>query len=301
MERTNNKELKICPVCELAGFSKYLEVEDYFLTKELFIISRCNNCGFLFTNPRPIDENLAKYYQSDEYLSHSKKNKGVFSWVYYKVRNYSVRKKYELIKRYKSRGSIIDIGCGTGEVLKYFSEKGWSAKGVEPSDNARSYASNKLGLSVETEDFIKNIPEKSFDVITMWHVLEHVPQLNDRMQQLKTILKDDGVLFIALPNYNSWDAKHYSSFWAAWDLPRHLYHFSKETFSQLAKKHNFNIQEILPMKFDSFYVSLLSEKYQTKKMNYMKAFIQGVKSNSWAKKNDLSYSSLIYILKKDLS
>ena len=301
VEQTKLKELSSCPVCAFEGFSKYREVRDFFLTKETFIITCCNNCGFLFTNPRPVDGDLPKYYQSDEYLSHSKADKGIFSKAYNIVRNYSIRQKFQLIKGYKNTGSILDVGCGTGEVLKYFTDKGWSTKGIEPSDAARLYATNSLKLSVKKEEYISDIPRKSFDVITMWHVLEHVPRLNKRMEELFSILKDDGVLLIALPNHNSWDAKYYSSYWAAWDLPRHLYHFSKDTFSILAKKHNFKIQEIRPMKFDAFYVSLLSEKYKTKKMNYTKAFTQGLKSNKWAKKNEANYSSLIYILKKDLS
>jgi 2-polyprenyl-3-methyl-5-hydroxy-6-metoxy-1,4-benzoquinol methylase len=195
----------------------------------------------------------------------------------------------------------LDIGCGTGEVLEYFTKKGWDTKGIEPSDNARSYAVENLGLSVEKEEYLQKLKEKSFDVISMWHVLEHVPQLNKRMEQVKNIMKDDGVAFIALPNYKSWDGEYYKKHWAAWDVPRHLYHFSKDTFKLLAINHGLKIVEILPMKFDAFYVSLLSEKYQSKKINYMKAFFQGLKSNNWAKKNGDDYSSLIYVLRKDLS
>ena len=301
VEQTKMKILSNCPICDFKEFTNYLEVKDYFLSNEVFKIDRCNKCGFLFTNPRPIDKELPGYYQSDEYLSHSKEYKGIFSRVYNIVRNYSIKKKYRLTNLYKNKGSILDIGCGTGEVLKYFSGKGWSVKGIEPADIARNYAINTHGLSVEKEEHLTTIRPASYDVITLWHVLEHVPNLNNRMQQLHSILKDDGILIIALPNYQSWDAENFSSFWAAWDLPRHLSHFSKNTFSLLSEKHNFKIIEIFPMKFDSFYVSLLSEKYQSGKMSYLKAFSYGLKSNMWAKKNDNNFSSLIYILKKDLS
>ncbi len=295
------KEIPTCPLCGDSDIIPYLETKDYFLSNEPFTISKCSNCGFLLTNPVPTEKDLGKYYQSDEYLSHSKSKKGAFSKIYNLVRNYSIRKKYQLISGYVAMGSILDIGCGTGEVLKYFADKGWQTQGIEPSDNARKYAVEKLGLSVEKEEYIFAIEDKSFDVITMWHVLEHVPTLNERMQQLKCMLKDNGVLIIALPNYESWDAQNFSAKWAAWDVPRHLYHFSKDTFSLLAKKHNFKTTEILPMKFDAFYVSLLSEKYRSGKMNYVKAFFQGIKSNQWAKKNAGNYSSLIYVLRKDFS
>jgi 2-polyprenyl-3-methyl-5-hydroxy-6-metoxy-1,4-benzoquinol methylase len=295
------KKISTCPLCGKSDILPYLKTKDYFLTNESFTISKCGYCGLLFTNPVPSEKDLEKYYLSDEYLSHSKAKKGAFSKIYNIIRNYSIRKKYQLISGFVTKGSILDIGCGTGETLKYFSDNGWLTKGIEPSDNARTFAVEKLGLSVEEEEYISTINSKSYDVVTMWHVLEHVSQLNERMQQLKKIVKDDGVVIIALPNYKSWDTQYFSEKWAAWDVPRHLYHFSKDTFSKLAQKHDLKIIEIIPMKFDAFYVALLSEKYRSKKMNYPKAFFQGIKSNQWAKKNDGNYSSLIYILKKDLS
>jgi 2-polyprenyl-3-methyl-5-hydroxy-6-metoxy-1,4-benzoquinol methylase len=295
------KTIHTCALCNKSDIVPYQETKDHFLSNEPFTICKCHACGFLFTNPIPSANDLGKYYQSDEYLSHSKSKKGIFSKIYNLIRKYSVKKKYQLISEYVAIGSILDIGCGTGEVLKYFSEKGWQTKGIEPSDEARRYAVENLGLSVEKENYISTIVEKSFDVVSMWHVLEHVPQLNERMQQINCILKDEGVAFIALPNYKSWDAQYYSTEWAAWDVPRHLYHFSKESFLLLANKHKFQIAEIIPMKFDAFYVSLLSGKYRSGRMNYIQAFYQGFKSNKWAKKNNDNFSSLIYVLKKDLS
>ena len=301
LEQTKLTAVSNCPVCDKTEFSNHLDIKDYFLSQESFNIAKCDNCGFLFTNPRPDENGIQKYYESDEYLSHSKDKKGILSTVYNFVRNYSIRKKYNLIVKLKPSGSILDIGCGTGEVLKHFSDNGWDVQGIEPADNARDYAKNTLNLPVDNEGLLNQIKSNSFDVVTLWHVLEHVPKLQERMQQINRILKDDGVLIIALPNYNSWDAKHFSTFWAAWDVPRHLYHFSQKTFSLLAKKHQLKLVETLPMKFDSFYVCLLSEKYRTKKINFFKALTLGFKSNNWAKKHNNNYSSLIYVLIKDLS
>lgn len=301
LEPTKLIAVSNCPVCDKTGFSNYLDIKDYFLSQEKFNVSRCDNCGFLFTNPRPDEKGIQKYYQSDEYLSHSKDKKGILSSVYNIVRNYSIRKKYNLIVKLKPSGSILDIGCGTGEVLKHFSDNGWAVQGIEPAEKARNYAKNTLDLPVDNEEQLNQTKSNSFDVITLWHVLEHVPKLHERMKQINRILKDDGVLIVALPNHNSWDAQHFSSFWAAWDIPRHLYHFSQKTFSLLAQKHQFNLVDTLPMKFDAFYVSLLSEKYRTKKLSYFKALALGFKSNNWAKRHNNNYSSLIYVLKKDLS
>ncbi len=295
------KKILTCPVCGKTDILPSFETKDYFLSQENFAISKCSACGFLFTNPIPVESELSNYYKSDEYLSHSKAKKGAFSRIYNIIRNYSIKRKYQLISGYIAKGSILDIGSGTGEVLEYFTKKGWETKGIEPSDSARTYAIEKLGLSVEKEEYISTIKEKSFDVITMWHVLEHVPLLNDRMEQIENILKDDGVALIALPNYKSWDGQYYHKKWAAWDVPRHLYHFSQSSFTMLAEKHKFKIVKTLPMKFDAFYVGLLSEKYRSGKMNYIKAFFQGIKSNRWAKNNGNEFSSLIYVLRKDLS
>jgi len=295
------KKILRCPICAGDNIIPFIDTHDLFLTHESFSISRCNDCGFLLTNPIPEINDLGNYYKSDEYLSHSKANKGALSKLYSFIRNYSIKRKYQLISAYTLKGSILDIGCGTGEVLHYFDQKGWMTLGIEPSDIARKYAIENFDLLVKDEDHISTLTGNSFDVVSMWHVLEHVPQLNERMKQLRYILKDEGTAFIALPNCESWDAKYYKKEWAAWDVPRHLYHFSKDSFSKLATKHGFKIEEILPMKFDAFYVSLLSEKYRSKKMNYIKALFNGLKSNFWAQKNDNNYSSLIYVLKKDLS
>ena len=293
--------LKKCPVCNNKDISKYLSLSDYFLSKEEFSISRCNHCGLLFTNPRPEPDDLPRYYQSEDYLSHNKEKKGLFSNIYNLVRNRAVKQKFDLITGYTAKGFILDIGCGTGEVLHYFSKKGWVVTGIEPAANARNFAIEQYALPVYDENQIERLPSKSFDVITLWHVLEHVPQPGERMEQIKRLLKDNGVIFIALPNHKSWDAKRFGAFWAGWDVPRHLFHFSRKSFSFLAARHGFKISKVIPMKFDAYYVSLLSRKYQTGKMNFPMAFYSGLRSNFWARNNENNFSSLIYVLKKEMS
>jgi 2-polyprenyl-3-methyl-5-hydroxy-6-metoxy-1,4-benzoquinol methylase len=292
------EELFKCPVCESSSLSTSFTARDHFLTQEYFLIAKCKSCGFLFTNPRPEPSELSRYYQSDEYLSHSATKKNFLGSIYSLLRNVAIRRKYKLITKFKTKGKILDIGCGSGEFLNYFKHRDWETLGIEPAEKPREFATNKYGLSVFQEDQLNFFEHQSFDVITMWHVLEHISTLDERIVQVKKLLKKDGLLIIAIPNSQSWDAKHYKEYWAAWDVPRHLYHFTKLSFSNFANKHDLKIHKTYPMKFDSYYVSLLSEKYKTGKTNFVAAFINGFVSNISAKFNSGNYSSLIFLLKK---
>lgn len=292
------EELFKCPICESNSFSIALIAKDYFFTQETFQIMKCNSCEFLFTNPRPNSAELNWYYQTDEYLSHDTTKKTGLSVIYSFFRNVSIKRKYSLISKIKFNGKILDIGCGTGEVLKYFNQKGWETLGIEPAETPRNFAVSEYGLSVFNENHLDKLQTASFDIITMWHVLEHVSDLNERISQVKRILKNDGTLIIAVPNSKSWDARHYKNYWAAWDLPRHLYHFSSVSIANLMSKHSLSIKKIQPLKFDSYYVSMLSEKYQSGKTNYVKSVLNGFRSNFSAKHHSGNYSSLIFQIKK---
>ncbi len=292
------EQLKTCPACNHDRIEKVNTIRDHFLSKTDFDIWKCNNCLLLFTNPRPFPEDLQAYYQSDEYLSHDASDKGLVARAYKSIRNIALDQKYRLIGQYKKEGKILDVGCGTGEFLHHMKKKGWETTGIEPAKQARDFAGSTYALDVYPEENLDTFPRSSFDVISLWHVLEHVSDLNGRIDQLKKLLKDDGLLVFALPNHLSPDALHYKNYWAAWDVPRHLYHFSQESFSNLMKQHALNIISTRPMKFDAYYVSLLSEKYQTGKQQMISAFLNGLKSNISANRNRNNYSSLIYLVKK---
>lgn len=293
------ENLKQCPLCGSAEKQNYLSLQDYFLSGEDFRIEKCDQCGFLFTNPRPYAEKLGDYYKSEEYISHSNTSKDLISRIYKAVRSFTLKQKYRVVSRRKAKGKILDIGSGTGELLNFFRHKGWQVQGIEPDADARNFARNEYDLPVEDEEYLDEIPGKSFDVITMWHVLEHVPNLNARIETLSRILKDEGIIVIAVPNPESYDANYYGKFWAAFDVPRHLYHFRKQDIKNIFAKRNLRVDKILPMKFDSYYVSLLSEKYKSGgSMKYVSAFLTGYKSNRRAKKN-MDFSSLIYILSRE--
>lgn len=290
-------KLTACPVCDGADFEAFLTTRDHFLTGEEFSIVQCVNCRFLMTQPRPAENALSSYYHSEEYISHSNTDKGLVSRLYKIVRNHSLDKKVELLKKFKPAGKVLDIGCGTGHYLDRLAQHGFEPSGVEPEPAAREFAIREFKLNVWPDLFELNGAKGEYDAITLWHVLEHVYHLNNYMSEIKRLLSSDGMLIIAVPNPESYDAMVYEKHWAAYDLPRHLYHFTRETMHEFATKHQFDLVDIAPMKFDSYYVSMLSEKYKNGKNNYLAAFLTGLKSNFRAKRSNNNYSSLIYILK----
>lgn len=289
--------LQKCPICNSEYFTPWLVSNDHFLTGEEFVIVCCKHCGFLFTNPRPTAQDSKRYYQSKDYISHSNASVGSFEKLYQLVRKFTVRKKVNLIKRYVSEGQILDIGCGTGTFLNVIRNSGFSATGIEPNESAREYASLKQGLQVFEKLNAEQFSPKLFTVITLWHVLEHIYPLDETLKTIHSLLEDSGVMVVALPNPESKDARIYNKFWAGYDLPRHIYHFTPATAAQMFSNYGFAVTDVLPMYFDSFYVSLLSEKYKTGAMNYFRALFNGVRSNISASFSGNNFSSMIYILR----
>jgi 2-polyprenyl-3-methyl-5-hydroxy-6-metoxy-1,4-benzoquinol methylase len=279
---------------DISNKKHFLTVKDYSVSKEIFDLYYDEKLDMLITHPQPSLENLGKYYESVDYISHTDSKRSLFEKAYHFVKNIALKNKLNLINELQpSKGRILDIGAGTGDFLSVAKENGWQTIGIEPSEKAKGIAKNKGVSFVEQTSTLENY---SFDVISMWHVLEHVPNLDNQIKELKRLLKPNGTLIIAVPNFKSFDAKHYGKFWAAYDVPIHFWHFSKKAIQQLFGNENMKLEKVLPMKFDSFYVSLLSEKYKTGKMNFIKAFFIGLQSN-WKAKEDFEYSSHIYILK----
>ncbi|NJB81253.1 class I SAM-dependent methyltransferase [Wenyingzhuangia aestuarii] len=325
----------------------YIKTKDFSVSKENFELLLDDRIDLLITNPRPKKENLGKYYETENYISHTDSNKTITEIVYNKVKKYALQKKLELLNSFSvEEKKVLDIGCGTGDFLKICQQAGWKVTGIEPSEKAREKAFEKLEdrtyiysnihaffdddfaatekdldykqsyrqtklyhhsdhetknvekevLKFEDENVEKESNPYLFDVITMWHSLEHVHDLDMYIYRLKQLLKPDGVLVIAVPNYKSYDAELYKEYWAAYDTPRHLWHFSQTAMNRLFATELIKVIKTLPMKFDAFYVSLLSEQYKTGKKNFIKAIINGYRSNKKAKQTG-EYSSLIYLLK----
>lgn len=288
------EKLKNCLVCGSEQQSIYLKCIDYLVSKNEFSLVQCDKCGFVYTNPRPAIEEIGSYYKSEKYYSHSDDNKSIVSRVYNTIRKINIKRKLSLLDQLSGNsGKLLDYGCGTGLFIKYAGENGWDACGIEPSEDARKIAS-KHGLSVNPPSSLNSLTKKTYDVITLWHVLEHLHDIDVVIPKLKSLLNRNGLLIIAVPNINSWDAKKYQSTWAAFDVPRHLFHFSPKTIELLFAKFGMRVVNSYPMKFDSYYVSLISESKSL--MAYFYAFLNGFRSNLKAKKSG-NYSSLIYIIK----
>ena len=272
----------------------FLTVVDHSVSKETFELYHDTDLDMLITSPQPSLDNLGKYYESEDYISHTDSKRSLFEKAYHFVKNIALKNKLELINSEQvSKGRLLDIGAGTGDFLTVAKENGWKTVGIEPSHRAKAIAVSKGISFVEST---KELAHASFDVISMWHVLEHVPDLDFQIKELKRLLKPTGTLIVAVPNFKSFDAKHYGAFWAAYDVPIHFWHFSKKAIQLLFEEENMQLQKVLPMKFDSFYVSLLSEKYKNGKMNFIKAFFIGLQSN-WKGSSNQEYSSHIYVIK----
>ena len=291
-ERLNN-----CPICGKEEFKNFLVVTDNSVSKESFVIVECENCTFKFTNPRPDEESIGSYYESEDYISHTNTKAGIINRAYHVVRSITTKQKVELINRYSpGKGTILDYGCGTGVFLTACKKDGWQVRGVEPSDKARELAAETIGTPIATN--ISDLPDEKYEVITLWHVLEHIHTLNETINHLISHLSETGTLIIAVPNADSHDAKQYKENWAAYDVPRHLYHFTQATMKRFLKKHKMVLEEVLPMKFDAYYVSMLSEKHKEGKTKMISSVVNGYKSNSYAEKNGNDYSSLIFVAKR---
>ena len=289
------ERLEFCPSCNSIDFNNSLICKDHLVTGESFAISACNNCELLFTNPRPTHEQLPQFYESDKYISHSKHSNSLIGLLYKLVRRYAIKTKLDLLESYLKPGDLLDFGCGTGEFLKYAKSRHWEVSGVEPDADARKFAAELSNVTIHSD--VDQIEGSKFDAITLWHTLEHVSPLDKTLQLLAGSLSGKGKMIVAVPNYKCLDANIYQELWAGYDVPRHLYHFSKKAMIKLLLNYGLKINQIYPMKFDSYYISMLSEKYRGKR-NLIRSFLNGWKSNSWAKNNDFNYSSLIYVASK---
>jgi 2-polyprenyl-3-methyl-5-hydroxy-6-metoxy-1,4-benzoquinol methylase len=279
---------------DISKYQHYLDVKDHSISKEEFRLLRDETIDLVFTYPQPSEDKLGSYYESEDYISHTDGKRSFFEKVYHFIKGIALKKKVSLINElHPNKGILLDIGAGTGDFLAEAKRDGWQTVGIEPNEKARNSAMLKKVNFVDSSIELEN---NSVDIITMWHVLEHVPDIQAQIKELKRLIKPNGAIVIAVPNFNSYDAKHYEDFWAAYDVPRHLWHFSRQSIKVLFEREKLQLNKTVPMVFDAFYVSLLSEKYKTGKMNFVSAFFIGLKSN-WKARTTNEYSSHIYIIK----
>lgn len=291
-----------CPICNESNHIKLLpfSCKDYTVSGEEYQIAECGNCQHRFTLNPPSEKNIGKYYKSDTYISHSNTQKGLINQLYHIVRKRALVKKQVIIcsDTQKSKGTILDIGCGIGAFLGKMKESGWETFGLEPDADARALAESLHGVVPQPPEALFSLPQNTFDAVSMWHVLEHVHRLDEYLSQIYKILKTEGVFFVAVPNFRSPDAENYQGFWAGYDVPRHLHHFCPESMHTLMQKHGFYIDKLRSMPYDAFYVSLLSEKYIHGKDRLLSGFYQGWRSFQQSSADVRVCSSILYIIRK---
>jgi 2-polyprenyl-3-methyl-5-hydroxy-6-metoxy-1,4-benzoquinol methylase len=289
-----------CPVCHSTGIHPLLTVKDYMVSKENFVIWQCENCSLRFTQDVPDADSIGPYYKSEDYISHTDTAKGLVNKLYQEVRSFTLKQKASLIRQQTGlhAGNILDVGSGTGAFLNTMKKQSWNVRGIEPDAGARKIAKDHYGIDLLDSPTLFDLQPSSFDAITLWHVLEHVHDLHPYIEQLKMLLKPTGKIFIAVPNYDSRDADAYRLKWAAYDVPRHLYHFTPKAMEALMKQHGLIIATKKPMWFDSFYISMLSSKYKNGKTNWIGAIVTGIQSNLKAVANTDKCSSVIYVVNR---
>ncbi|MGI6574211.1 MAG: methyltransferase domain-containing protein [Fermentimonas sp.] len=297
--------LTSCPVCGSDAIRKALDVVDHFSSGEIFPLFDCHQCGFRFTNRFPSGDAMGKYYDSPEYIAHSDTNRGLVNKLYHTARKVMVKRKVRLVTA-TVRGMtgrplrLLDMGCGTGYFLHAAKERGFTVSGIEKEQKAREYAITKFGLDVRGEEAFWGIGRESYHVVTLWHVLEHLERLNESIEQIKKVLTNEGVVVIAVPNHLSYDAHFYKERWAAYDIPRHLWHFTPATLEQLLVLHGLAVTGRHALPFDPFYISLLSEKYVKSNplVRYARALFVGLKSLIRSCRNVEQGSSIVFIVQK---
>lgn len=296
-----NSQNSICPICDHSNITSLFAVNDLSLTGDTFHIVQCNTCTLHYTNPIPTKENSIPYYNFPEYISHSDIKKGWLNKLYHRVRQRTLQQKTRWIQSLFTgyKGTLLEVGAGTGAFANAMHKKGWEVTALEPDASSRELASKNYGIHLLPITELEYLPNNQYDVITLWHVLEHVHDLKIYINRFQKLLKQNGRLIIAVPNYTSFDAQYYKKYWAAYDVPRHLYHFSPSSMQFLMQMNGFKIAAILPMWYDSYYVSLLSEKYiKSGLLGMIRAAIIGTLSNMTALKDTAKASSIIYEIKK---
>ena len=286
---------KKCPWCDSEKTQMHLWVKDYFLTGEAFEIHECLKCGLLFTEPRPDSNHIGKYYQSEEYYSHQENKSGFIQKIYESVKKVNLKHKRKLATKGMKVGTMLEIGCGVGDFLHEMEQRGWNCTGIEPSKEAKAIAQNRVKANILNPEDLATLKDESFDLITMWHVLEHVDNLKDEVRHLQRLLKKGGRLVLALPNFKSTDAEYYREYWAAYDVPRHLNHFCRESITNIFKTTKLQLKKIDKLVWDAYYISYMSEKYKNHTLPLLKGAVRGLMSNCKARKSG-EWSSLVYVL-----
>ena len=292
--------INACPVCGGTRLKQLMTCTDFSASHEQFELHTCEACGFVFTQDAPTGQALDAYYETPDYISHSDTRRGLINKAYHAVRSYMLGNKARLVIResHRPKGRLLDIGTGTGYFANAMLQRGWQVEAVERNAAARQFARQRFGIEVQPETALDAYAPGSFDVVTLWHVMEHLQALDATWEQARRLLGERGVLIVAAPNCASYDARRYGPYWAAYDVPRHLWHFAPATIQPLASRHGFAMAARYPMPFDAFYISMLSEKYRGSRHPFAKGLCAGALAWLHAAGAKEQSSSMIYVFRK---
>ncbi|WP_250632903.1 class I SAM-dependent methyltransferase [Rhodoflexus caldus] len=289
-----------CPDCNGEQFAAFHTCRDYTVSGELFTLARCRQCQMVITQQPPPSEKIGSYYKSEDYVSHSDTKRGLFFRLYHLARGWMLQSKRKLVEKYsgKTNGKLLDWGCGTGYFPAAMQQAGWQVQGIEADEDARNYARQKFSLAVFAPEKVTQLPDSQYDCISFWHVMEHLHDLRGTIANIERLLAPQGIVVVALPNQQSYDAWYYGRYWAAWDVPRHLWHFAPQNIERLMAANGFGLLHKQTMPFDPFYVALLSEKYREKRWGFINGILQGFISLVKGYLNVNQSSSVIYVFSR---
>lgn len=290
--------MNTCPWCNTPSSNTHIRLKDYFLSQEEFEIKECPSCGLLFTVPRPAPEHMGKYYQSNNYFSHQENQTGFIPRIYEWVKSFNLKNKVKMATFGLPPGRVLDIGCGVGDFLLQMKQSGWEVQGIEPSNEAKAIAQKRLGFTPLAPSDYSLLDDASFDLITLWHVFEHVDDLKSQTSEIMRLLKPNGRLVIAVPNYQSFDCQYYKDKWAAWDVPRHLNHFTTHTLCSILSSVGFTVLWANHLRWDAYYISYLSEQYLHHSLPLIRGAFRGLVSNLKARSSN-NWSSMVYFFEKE--
>jgi SAM-dependent methyltransferase len=290
----------VCPLCSSEKIFLHFRCIDHFVSEGVFEVFKCLACSFEFTTGYPDEAEIGDYYESDDYISHSDTSTGFSNKIYHLARNIMMHRKRRIIENVTGleKGRLLDIGSGTGHFAGTMKKAGWHVKGVEINEKALEFSVSKFELDIISPNGINSLVANSFDCITLWHVLEHFHDPFKYVSDIFSLLKSGGICLVALPNCASYDAVYYGSSWAAYDVPRHLWHFSPVTFRLFLEKTGFVLVDLKTLPFDVFYISVLSEKYKGSRLAFLTGLIKAFLFALYSAFRKRKSSSIIYILRK---
>ena len=296
----NYQDFTPCPLCGASGQMPYADCIDFTVSKESFILLRCPQCGVVFTSNPPKESETIRYDTLDLKLKLGDSPRGLTDKLYYYVRHRMLRKKASIVESqsYRTGGTLLNYGAKTGYFSHYMERRGWKVTSIEKYHEERQFSLETFHHRMYDVSEMDRLTPETFDVITLWHVFEHCYNPNGLLNRFYRLLRPGGILLIACPNICSTDAMHYGANWAAYNVPRHLWHFNPTSLSNLLNKHGFTLMHRQKLSYDCFYISVLSEKNKNSKMPFLRGMWFGMRCWFISLARLDKSSSLVYVFRK---